>query len=329
MWDKLDPRVERIPIPTMRRAVSLVRDGETFLHLGCLYKEFSPDIVHVHSSKAGVLGRLAAITAGGGLWKRCVYTIHGFDTILKAHRAYVPLERFLSKHCGAVVPVSAYDERNAREAGLGGNIILIRNGVTDRRGTLSSDVIAMERLKNAKAKGRSVVLTIARLEPPKRADLFLEIARITPGAAFFWVGNVGAPEAGLPPGAKIPENVEFLGESPEAGTLANLCDVFMLVSDYEGLPMSILEAMSCAKPIVASNVGGIPEILGVRSARPDAGILVPNEPGAIGQELSRLLADPIVCEKLGIAARLNYEMEFTADKMWAGYKNLYTSLRTS
>jgi len=77
------------------------------------------------------------------------------------------------------------------------------------------------------------VLTIARLERPKRADLFLEVARRMPDVAFFWVGNVQSPRTVFPAETLIPPNLSFLGESPDAGTLANLCDIFVLFSDYE------------------------------------------------------------------------------------------------
>lgn len=329
MWDRLDPRIEQIPVPSMRRAVDPAQDWKTFLFLRRLYLNYSPDIVHVHSSKAGVLGRLAAIAAGGGLWKRCVYTIHGFDTILKTHRKYLPLERFLSHRCGAVVPVSSYDERGVRESGLGGKIVLIRNGVTDRLGLPSPDDKALRRLEAAKSHSRPVVLTIARLEAPKRPDLFLEVARRLPEAYFFWVGNVGMPANLLAPGTIIPENAEFLGESPEAGNLANLCDVFLLLSDYEGLPMSILEAMSCGKPVVGSKVGGIVEALSGEAEKPGAGLLVPNEPDAVATAIQSLLADQALNRTIARAARIRYSAEFSADRMWVAYKNLYRTLITA
>ncbi|PKL07272.1 MAG: hypothetical protein CVV53_00380 [Spirochaetae bacterium HGW-Spirochaetae-9] len=328
MWDRLDPRIERIPVPSMRRAVDPAQDWRTFLFLRRLYRKYSPDIVHLHSSKAGAIGRLAAIASGGGLAKRCAYTIHGFDTILKTHRKYLSLERFLSHRCGAVVPVSSYDERSVRESGLGGRIVLIRNGVTDRLGLPSPDDKAVQRLEAAKSRGRPVVLAIARLEAPKRPDLFLDVARRLPEASFFWVGNVDQPAGILPPGARIPENAEFLGESPEAGNLANLCGIFLLLSDYEGLPMSILEAMSCGTAIVGSDVGGIAEALG-GSGKQKAGLLVPNEADVVAAALHSILADPGSSRAMAQAARKRYVREFSADRMWAAYENLYRTLITA
>jgi len=170
----------------------------------------------------------------------------------------------------------------------------------------------------ARAEGRFVVLSIARLAPPKRFDLFLETAStFDPDAtAFFWIGN--PPSAALP---ALPPNVTMLGEQPEAGDYANLCDAFALFSDYEGLPMSILEALSCGKPVVASAVGGIPEAV-------DGGVgaVVANSVQDAVLALRSLLDDPAGRLRAGAAARARYKAWFSAERMWAAYYDLYESL---
>ena len=318
MWAHLDNRIQRYPLPGMRRSVDPAKDFRTMLHLRRIYREFGPDIIHLHSSKAGVLGRFAALSAGRRMARRCIYTIHGFDSILKIHRKYLPLERFLSRLCGAVVPVSWYDERNLRTAGIGGNIIAVHNGASDRLGRLSADENAAGCLEASKAAGRPVVLSIARLEAPKRPDLFVEVAHRFPQADFFWVGNVNPPGTMLPATLEVPGNVRFLGESPEAGFLINGCDIFLLLSDYEGLPMSILEAMSCAKPIVASRVGGIVEAL-----NGGIGFLVSNELLSIEASMNELLGSSEARQRFGQASRARYEATYSAEKMWEGYLRLY------
>lgn len=325
MWDRLDARVKQRPIVAMRRKIDPFHDSLALIALLKLYRSFAPDIIHLHSSKAGALGRLAAMIAGASLSRRCLYTVHGFDTILASHREFLPLERLLSAHCGAIVPVSSYDERQMIRARLNGKITLIRNGVTDRRGLPGVNPAIEQRILEAKASGKPVVLSVARLEAPKRPDLFIAVARLIPEASFFWVGNVSAPGQEYFAGAKQPANVAFLGECPEAGNLINACDVFLLLSDYEGLPMSILEALSCGKAVVASNVGGIPEALG-RSGDEVAGFAVPNAPEAIAAQLERLSRDAGLRRRLGTRARSLYEAEFSAERMWAAYLNLYSSM---
>ncbi len=319
-WDHLDPQVERIPLRHLRRNLDPAQDVAALLELAALLRQWKPDIVHLHSSKAGVLGRLAALLApwAWGTVRRIptVYTIHGFDTILKTHRTFLPLERIMARCTSAIVPVSAYDEKNLKCAGIHGTIRLIRNGASDRLGGAPAP-LAAARIEAARARGAVIVLSIARLEPPKRFDLFLDVARRAPeDMRFFWIGNV---RAASPPG--LPRNVEMLGEVPEAGNCINLCDIFLLLSDYEGLPMSILEALSCGKPIVASDVGGISEALD-----PDAGLLVPNDCEAVLTAIRHLAGDRDLRARLGASARSHYERSFSADSMWHRYLQLYTEL---
>jgi glycosyltransferase involved in cell wall biosynthesis len=216
----------------------------------------------------------------------------------------------------AIVPVSTYDEQNLRQSGIEGNIRLIYNGASDRLGAHPAPVVA-ERIAAARAEGATIVMSIARLEPPKRFDLFLDVARYAPqNMRFFWIGNARAI-----PIQPLPSNVEMLGEVLEAGNCINLCDMFLLLSDYEGLPMSILEALSCGKPVVASDVGGVSEALG-----PNAGLLVPNERAAVLTALERLANDRGLRTQLGMSARAHYEHNFSADSMWRQYLQLYNEL---
>lgn len=315
LWDHLGPKVTRFPLLHLRREIRPLRDLASLFELGSLFRSWKPDIVHLHSSKAGVLGRMAAGRRRG----RVVYTIHGFDSILKAHRIFLPLERLLSRRCGAVVPVSEYDERNVKAAGIRGRIVMIRNGASDRRGAALLDAGAADRMKAAKKSGAAVLLSIARLAPPKRFDLFLEAARsFSPDEArFFWIGNVQSVDSGI-----LPANLEALGEIPEAGGYAELCDIFVLLSDYEGLPMSILEALSCGRPVLASSVGGIPEAIDQGD-----GLLVRNEIDAIVAAIRALLGDKQGSERMGQAARAVYEAKFSAGTMWDNYLKLYESLQ--
>ncbi len=313
MWDALDPGVERRPLTRLRREISPLDDFLAVLELAALYRAWKPEVIHLHSSKAGVLGRVAA----GRLAKRVVYTIHGFDTILKSHRVFLPLERLLARRCGAIVPVSGYDARNLVAAGVPGAHVPIPNGATDRLARRAGGAAA-DRMLAARSEGRFVVLSIARLAPPKRFDLFLETASaFDPDAtAFFWIGD---PPSAVP--RALPPNVVLLGELPEAGDYANLCDAFVLFSDYEGLPMSILEALSCGKPVVASAVGGIPE-----AVDGEVGAVVANSVKDAARALRSWFDDPAGRLRAGAAARARFEARFSAERMWAAYRDLYASL---
>lgn len=348
-WDHLDPRVERLPLRHLRRNLDPIQDFLAVLELVSLFRCWKPDIVHVHSSKAGMLGRTAALLTSCKI--ATVYTIHGFDTILRTHRTFLPLEKAMARFTSAVVPVSAYDEANLYKIGIGvmahakarndrGDakaplIRLIHNGASDRLGAIPQ-AEAAARIEAARAAGTIIVLTVARLEEPKRFDLFVEVAsrfsgdksrgksqnqtkdKALPNVAFFWIGNVQSVDLAL-----LPANIEMLGEVPEAGNCINLCDIFLLLSAYEGLPMSVLEAMSCGKPVVASNVGGIGEAVGTDGK---AGVLVPNDVDTIVAVLSALAADSVLRAEMGRVARQRYQAGFSADSMWQNYRDLYQNL---
>ncbi len=313
-WAHLDAGVVTFRLRQLRKAIDPLRDLACLFELSALFRAWKPDIIHLHSSKAGVLGRMAA----GKRVDRVVYTIHGFDTILKTYRIFLSLERLLAGRCAAIVPVSDYDRLNLEASGVRGRIVLIRNGSSDRRAALPLDEVAASRIRAAKASGAAVVLTIARLARPKRFDLFVEAARgfTSSEARFFWIGNVEKVDA-----LSLPANVEVLGELAEAGDYIGLCDVFVLLSDYEGLPMSIIEALSAGKPIVASKVGGIGEMVD-----PHIGRLVENEAGAVIAALRSLLANREDLEARGRAARIRYESGFSAETMWKRYRDLYRSI---
>ncbi|KAB2822989.1 MAG: glycosyltransferase family 4 protein, partial [Paludibacter sp.] len=97
----------------------------------------------------------------------------------------------------------------------------------------------------------------------------------------------------------------------------NLADCFVLLSDYEGLPMSLLEAASCGRPLVASAVGGIPAFL-IKGG----GIAIKNEVGEVTAAIEWLLEDSETRGRLGRGARAAYEAGHSAAAMWEAYKGL-------
>ena len=107
--------------------------------------------------------------------------------------------------------------------------------------------------KELRTRYEKIVMCIARDDAPKRMDLFLDTAARFPQYAFVWVGNGRDYDK--------PDNAVLLGRIPMADRLLDQTDLFMLCSDFEGLPMSIIEALSHGKPVVASAVGGIAELL--------------------------------------------------------------------
>jgi glycosyltransferase involved in cell wall biosynthesis len=300
MWNALNDRVHRVKIGALRRGVSPL-DALVWLRLLWLGLRHRPDVVHLHSSKIGALGRLAFRR------RKIVYTVHGFDSIRVAWRRFLPLEKALKNRARVIVAVSEYDRRNLAEEGIDGNVVTIYNGI--------APVKKSDRTKNWPVeRGKKTVLTIARTDPPKRYDLFERIARALPRHNFVWIGNRTAP---LNP----PANLFALGEIPDAARFYSDADLCVLPSDFEGLPMTIIEAMSAGLPVVASRVGGISEIV----RNDENGYTVVNTVSAFAERIDQILSHPDTARQMGLASKAIFEAELNSAKMVEKYLNLYQS----
>lgn len=299
IWSLLKPVVKQEYCPYLKRALSPVNDLLTIFYFRKLYSKYKPDIIHLHSSKAGLLGRLAFPG------KKTIYTVHGFDSIRLAYRQFLPLERLMQYACKEIVGVSRYDERNLRKEGIFRHVSFIYNGISP----FQAEAGLSFHLPRYSAK---VVLCIARLAPPKDSRLFLSIATLLPEYTFVWIGN-------QKPVYEHPENTFFMGTIPNAGRYNAIADLFILPTNYEGLPMVIIEAMSYGKPVVASDVGGISEI--VRNG--ETGYVVENQPEAFAGKIKYLLEDPAAYTRFSTNALKFFKQELTVDKMVASYLEIY------
>jgi glycosyltransferase involved in cell wall biosynthesis len=164
-----------------------------------------------------------------------------------------------------------------------------------------------------------VVLNVARLVEQKRHDVLLEAWEHVPAPAVLLVAGDGPLRSTL----RESERVRILGDRDDVDRLLAAADVFTLSSDWEGLPMALLEAMSCGLPVVATAVDGV-----VRACA-DAGVLVPRrDPAALGEALRALCEDAARRRALGDAARRRVEEHYSPAALAAGYKALYAELGT-
>lgn len=305
MWEMVSPRVTCVRSRYLQRALSPMQDLRAAVELRRIYRKHKPDIIHLHSSKAGTLGRLVFPR------KRVVYTVHGFDSIRLAFRKFMPVERLLQRACSAIVGVSAYDEKNLLSEGITRNVAIVRNGI------YKPDCGAVEELDLFSRYSKSV-LCIARMQPPKDPALFIETARLLPHYGFIWIGNQESVEHL----GDIPANCHFLGNMVNAGAYCAQADLFMLPSNYEGLPMVIIEAMSCGRPVVASDVGGVREI--VRNEI--NGYTLPNKAELFAQKIETILSNGELYQKMSRNSLEIFEKELTIDRMVEGYMGIYNSL---
>ncbi|MDA8847897.1 glycosyltransferase [Flavobacteriaceae bacterium] len=302
LWTILDERIEMNNCPTLKRSLSVKGDWKTILYLRKVYNEYQPDIIHVHSSKAGLLGRLALPK------KKIVYTVHGYDSIRNAFPIFRPVEYLMQYMCAAVVGVSRYDEIKLKEDRIRRNVSFIYNGIPEK----GCDTNLRWNIPN---RYKKTILCVARVSPQKNLDLFLKIAKLLPQYAFVWIGNSEKIDHQF-------ENVFFLGNIPAAGRYCYLCDLFILTSNYEGLPMTIIEAMSYGKPIVASNVGGISEI--VENSK--NGFISDNDEYSFKTCIESVFASENTYKNMAENSRKIYLNKLTVEKMVDGYLNIYKSI---
>jgi glycosyltransferase involved in cell wall biosynthesis len=298
----------------VRRAVHPVRDALGLLELRALMRRERPEILHANSSKAGILGRLAAA------WTRVpvrVFTVHGW-----AFKAYTGLPsalyRWTDRLMAPLTTVTICVAESELRAGLAARTcrrdrsVLIPNAV-DVKG---ASVAALEG-------DPPRLVTVGRLASPKD-PLALIGALADVGSPFrvLVVGD-GPDRAGVEAAARrlgLDAAVEFAGERRDVAALLAGADVFVLASRSEGAPLSILEAMAAGLPVVASNVGGVGELV----VDGETGLLVPpRDPAALTEALERLLADPALRRRLGAAGRRRALERFDLEAFRRAHVELY------
>lgn len=299
MFTLLNSEVKQERLPHLKRALSPKNDFLTIFDMRKLYQKYKPDIIHLHSSKAGMLGRMAFPS------KKVVYTVHGFDSIRLAHRKFLPIEKWMQYACRAIVGVSKYDDTNLRSENIRKNVSCIYNGIYQPEVKTKLNL-------NLPSQYKKAVLCIARMAAPKRSDLFMSVATLLPDYAFVWIGNQHQVD-------EHPKNVFFMGNIPNAGAYCSIADLFMLPSNYEGLPMVILEAMSFGKPVVASNVGGISEIV----ENDKNGYTVENDANLFAEKIKYIFSNVDIYEKFSKNALERFNRDLTVDKMVDLYLKIY------
>lgn len=312
MWKQLDDKIIKIKINQLQREVNPLKDFLTLLQLRKIYKEIKPDVIHLHSSKIGLLGRLAFPA------KRIIYTVHGFDSVRTANRKFLIFEKLLKNKARYIIAVSNYDKAALVSEGITKNVEMIYNGIKDTYTTNEGEVslYASEYLENLH-KNHIVIMTIARLSPPKDYQLFRNVAdhfKNDERFKFVWIGNKEGNGSNT-------TNITMLGELVDAYVYLKYADLFLLPSKYEGLPISIIEAMCFGVPVIASNVGGISEILNNEN-----GFAVENNVLDFKNAIEKIVNDREFFKSFCNEARLIYKKKFTIDKMYLQYMDLYKNV---
>ena len=253
----------------LKRAISPIHDTLALLELHKLYKTIQPDIIHLNSTKAGILGSIASAGCNNA---KVVYTVHGWvfhEPLPKMKKVvYKALEAYSSKHKDAIITLYPQDSRIGKQLVKKHTTITeIPIGITPAKLLSKKDAQDVLQKKIGKKIDNDTFWfgTIANLYKTKGYDVYLHaIAEMKKKdeCVFFCIGDGPEKEHLLRLTKELQlKNVYFVGTIDHARTLLNAFDTFVLPSKKEGLPYTILEAMHAEIPIITTRVGGIPSLI--------------------------------------------------------------------
>lgn len=327
----LNRDIKLVEISELIRDISPAKDLKAFWKIYLLIKKNKYDIVHCHSSKAGILGRLAAWLAGV---PKIFFTVHGWGINEYQHWLgryfYTCIECLAAAVSTKVVCVSESDMLKARKLKIAAHdkLVVIYNGMPEpkvQEGLLRKEL--------GTGKEDIIIGTVARLAPQKAPFFLLEVAErmisrdSCPGKKRLYFVLIGdgplrsecerfLDDRGLK------DRVCLLGTREEAAELVRDFDIFVLFSRWEGLPLTIIEAMMAIRPVVANAVGGVGELV----KHNETGLLINKlDANEAEKALLDLVSEPDRRLSMGQAGRQRASELFNIDKMLEKYSELYLS----
>jgi glycosyltransferase involved in cell wall biosynthesis len=280
----------------------------------------TPGIVFTQGVSAQILGQAIALRAGAAH----VTAEHGGAGFQRGlHRTL--LARLVARSVDRVVCVSETQIPDLRRLGYrGSSIRVIPNGIPDPRPTPPASEM---RLQLGLEDDDIVLLLVATLRPEKRADLFVEAvaqASETDKRVKGLVVGKGPQLAQVEAQARgLGGVVRVLGERSDVPVLMTCADAICLSSDVEAVPMTVLEAMAVGRPIIATSVGGVSEIV----TPSETGWLVPrNDPRSFAEAILELAADPERRRAMGAKARARFQREYRVELMVERYAELLSEV---
>lgn len=314
-----------VAIPALRRNPNPL-DLLAFIKIYALLHHEKFDIVHIHSTKAGLLGRLAARLARV---PAVLFTAHGWAftegrSLWKRHLLAL-MECFAARFCTRIICVSEHDRQLALKFKVArhATLAVIHNGV-DPRPFLQADGTKIRRQLDLE--GVAVLTFVGRLAPPKDPFTLLKACTFLDGdfkVLLVGEGPLRTAAARLARQNGLSDKVILTGARHDVPDILAASDAFVLPSRWEGLPLTVIEAMMAGLPVVASRVGGVSELVdeGV------TGFLVPpSDPKALARALKTLLEDESLRRRMGQAGRAKALEHFTLELMLRRTQTLYEDL---
>ena len=322
--DEVATDIKATRVPGFGRSISASKDLKALFLIIREIRSFKPDVIHTHTAKAGVLGRIAAIISYPRA-KR-VHTFHGhllhgyFDS--RKVKLVVLLEKMLGVFTYKLIAIGNVVKRDLLDAGIGNEnkFEVIYPGLQDL--DLYPRIEAKERLGLDLTK--NYIVFVGRLTQIKRPDRLIELARHIAHeyfSAHLLIAGAGemledlktlAMDESLP--------ITFLGWRNDIGQILSASELAVLCSDNEGIPLTLIQASQAGLPIVSTRVGSVSDIV----VDGETGLLVEVSSRGLIEGVSKLLSNPELGIALGKSGRKRAKELFSSQAMVDQHQRLYS-----
>ena len=313
-----DPSAKKlkvIRIPSLGRQINPIKDHFALKQLLEVVREVKPDILHTHTFKAGFIGRIKTkeINKAAGKRVKFVHTFHGHlfdDPEFSGLKSLIitSFERRFAMRTDAIVTVGAQVGKELLERSIG-----VRKQFTNIPPGVEPLIIP-----KAKPRKRITVGWIARVTGVKNPLRALEIARLFPDAQFLIAGGGDMLEQVK---AQAPRNTKVLGWT-DAPKLFAASDIILSTSENEGMPIALIEAQLASKPVVATNVGGVSEVV----INNKTGFVTRKNTKDLAKALEKLIKSKALRTAQGKDAKGHAIKAFSVEKMIKAHVSLYKKL---
>ena len=321
--DEVATDIKASRIAGLGRSVSPVADLKAFIGLVRTIKKFNPDVIHTHTAKAGVLGRLASIFAGRGAIRIHTFhghLLHGYFSGWKT-QLVISIEKFLAKRTHHLIAIGTQVEGELLAAGIGtkSQYRVFFPGLPEPHTHSKAEL-----RKELELDPSTIYCTfVGRLTHIKRPDRLLDVAaamlaREVP--VHFLIAGEGELFENSKSRARAEQLlVTFLGWRKDIDDLFAASDIAILTSDNEGIPLTLIQAAQAGLPIIAPAVGSISDIV----ENDQTGFLTSTQPGAMASALSALATDSALRSRLGGAGKIRAHQYFSLERMLRDHTEIY------
>jgi glycosyltransferase involved in cell wall biosynthesis len=300
----------------MGRSIRPIKDHLARKQLDKIIQEVKPDIIHTHTFKAGYVIRMRKQPAP------VVHTFHGHlldDPEFSGFKSkiIVELERKFAKSSAKLVTVGrrVADELLEQKIGHRAQFVNIPPGVVAVNVTPTEQALANLNLEDNGAPIVGWIARVTRVKNPMRA---LEVADALPDARFVMAGGGDLLEQVK---AAAPANVSVIGWA-DAADLFGAADIILSTSENEGMPVALIEAQLAGKPVVATDVGSVSEVI----LNHETGIVTNKNAGSIASAIESLILDKTTRDEMGRLATARAQALFSVDRMINAHIELYKSI---